>query len=87
VVRFLVAPGIYLWCYFFMAIWLLLQKKYRDLLPFTWILGYYGTLILGPTVQLRYLYPLMVALPFFLLYVGKCTEKNNQTVSCVREEQ
>lgn len=75
VVRFLVAPGIYLWCYIFMAIWLLLHKKYRDLVPFAWILGYFGTLILGPTVQMRYLYPLMIALPFFLLYVGKKTKE------------
>lgn len=75
VVRFLVAPGIYLWCYVFMAIWLMLHKKYIDLLPFTWVLGYFGTLILGPTVQMRYLYPLMVALPFFLLYVGMKTKE------------
>ena len=87
VVRFLVAPGIYLWCYLFMAIWLLLHKRYTDLLPFTWILGYFGTLILGPTVQMRYLYPLMVVLPFMLLYVGKRTAKGNQTVSSIREEQ
>ena len=53
----------------------------------SWILGYFGPLILGPTVQMRYLYPLMVALPFFLLYVGKRTAKSNQAVSCVREEQ
>jgi len=57
------------------------------LLPFTWILGYFGTLILGPTVQLRYLYPLMVVLPFMLLYVGKRTAKGNQTVSGIGEEQ
>ena len=87
VVRFLVAPGIYLWCYIFMAVWLLLHKRFRDLIPFAWILGYYGTLILGPTVQMRYLYPLMVALPFFLLYVGKCTAKGNQTVSGVGQKQ
>lgn len=87
VVRFLVAPGIYLWSYLFIAMWLLLHKKYRDLLPFTWILGYFGTLILGPTVQMRYLYPLMIALPFFLLYVGKRTANSNQTVSSVGEEQ
>lgn len=87
VVRFLVAPGIYLWCYLFMAIWLLLHKRYTDLLPFTWILGYFGTLILGPTVQMRYLYPLMVVLPFMLLYVGKRTAKGNQTVSSIGEEQ
>ncbi len=87
VVRFLVAPGIYLWCYILMAIWLMLHKKYKDLLPFTWILGYFGTLILGPTVQMRYLYSLMVALPFFLLYVGKRTEKGNQTVGGVGQEQ
>jgi hypothetical protein len=87
VVRFLVAPGIYLWCYLFMAIWLLLYKKFSDLVPLTWVLGYFGTLILGPTVQMRYLYPLMVALPFFLLYVGKRTAKSNQAVSGVREEK
>lgn len=75
VVRFLVAPGIYLWCYIFMAVWLLLHKRFRDLIPFAWILGYYGTLILGPTVQMRYLYPLMLTLPFFLLYVGKKTKE------------
>lgn len=72
-VRYLVAPGIYLWGYLLLAIWLLLHKKYNDLLPFTWVLGYYGTLILGPTVQMRYLYPLMIAFPFFLIYVGKQT--------------
>ena len=87
VVRFLVAPGIYLWCYLFTAVWLLLHKKFRDLVPFTWVLGYFGTLILGPTVQMRYLYPLMVTLPFLLLYTGKGTAKSNQTVSSVREEK
>jgi len=71
--RYLVAPGMYLWGYLLLAIWLFLHKKFSDLLPFTWIMGYYGTLILGPTVQMRYLYPLMIAFPFFLIYVGKQT--------------
>lgn len=76
IVRFFVAPGMYLWCYMLMAIWLYLHKKYKDLLPFAWIAGYYGTLILGPAVQLRYLYPLMIALPFFWMYVRKNTSEN-----------
>ncbi len=66
--NFLIGPGAYLWCYLFLAAWLVTQKKYRELLPFAWVFGYYGTLFLGPAVQLRYLYPLMIVLPF--LWVG-----------------
>lgn len=70
VLRYLVAPGIYLWCYLLLGAWLLTHKRYRELLPLAFVLGYYLTLFLGPTVQLRYLYPLMVALPFLLIYTS-----------------
>lgn len=67
----LVAPGIYLWCYLFLAAWLITFRRYKELLPFFWIFGYFGTLLLGPAVQLRYLYPLMVILPF--VWIMLCT--------------
>lgn len=86
VVRFLVAPGIYLWSYLFVAAWLLLHRKYSDLIPFTWLLGYYGTLILGPAVQMRYLYPLMIAFPFFLLYAGKITAYGSKAEGSIGDE-
>lgn len=69
IIRFLVAPGIYLWIYLFMAVWFIVSRQFRQLLPLGFVLGYYVTLILGPTVQLRYLYPLMIVLPFLLLYM------------------
>ncbi len=70
VLRYLVAPGIYLWCYMLLAIWLMIHKRYKELIPLAFVLGYYLTLFLGPTVQLRYLYPLMIALPCLLVYTN-----------------
>lgn len=68
VVKYLMMPGFYLWFYLLFAGYLLWKKKYRMLLPLSFILGYYATLLLGPTVQLRYLYPVMVLLPYILLF-------------------
>ncbi len=70
ILRYLIAPGAYLWCYLLLAAWLLVHKKYKEMLPLAFVLGYYLTLFLGPTVQLRYLYPLMIALPYLLTYIS-----------------
>ncbi len=69
IVRTLVAPGMYIWCYIILGIWAFFhrEKKYQFILFF--VVGYYVTLLLGPTVQLRYLYPVMLLLPFVYLYV------------------
>ena len=64
VLKYLFVPGSFLWLYLLLAGVLSVNKKYRMLLPLTLILGYYATLLLGPTVQLRYLYPVMIVLPF-----------------------
>ena len=64
VLKYLMVPGSYLWMYLILAVWIFLHRRYELLLPFSLVLGYYLTLFLGPTVQLRYLYPLMTALPF-----------------------
>ncbi len=50
-----------------MCLWI--RKKYLLLLPLSFVAGYYLTLVLGPTVQLRYLYPVMAAAPFVLGYL------------------
>lgn len=70
ILNVLTAPGAYLWCYLFLAAWLLTFKRYGEILPLLWVLGYFGTLLLGPAVQFRYLYPLMISLPFIWLNVG-----------------
>lgn len=85
VLKYIFVPGTYLWLYLLLACTLTLQKRYRMLLPLSAVLGYYITLFLGPTVQLRYLYPLMIVLPFAaLLGLGQgglgqkeCDEKDS----------
>ncbi|MDR2043750.1 MAG: DUF6020 family protein [Clostridium sp.] len=64
VLKYLLVPGTYLWLYLVFFGCLLVWGRYRFLLPFAFIGGYYGTLFLGPCVQLRYLYPVMICLPF-----------------------
>ncbi|MDE7045345.1 MAG: hypothetical protein K2O97_10115, partial [Acetatifactor sp.] len=71
VLRYLFMPGIWLWLYLVLFGWLMLRKEFGRCLPLALILGYYGTLFLGPTVQLRYIYPVMAAFPFvFLMSMG-----------------
>lgn len=66
ILKYIFVPGTYLWIYLFFAAYLVLHKKYRLLFPLALILGYYITLFFGPTVQLRYIYPMMTALPFIM---------------------
>lgn len=74
ILRYLFMPGGYFWCWVFWGVFLLWKKKYKELLPLLYVLAYLGTLLLGPTVQLRYLYPFMIALPFAILLTGKRVE-------------
>lgn len=71
VLRYLFMPGIWLWLYFLLFGFLAVQKKGLLGLPLALVLGYYLTLFLGPTVQLRYLYPVMAAWPFLALLYGR----------------
>lgn len=67
VLKYLFQPGMFLWWYLLLAGYLVADRKYDRCVPLALVLGYYVTLILGPTVQLRYIYPLMIALPFVIL--------------------
>lgn len=67
VLKYLFVPGIFLWLYLLLAGYLVVNKKYDRCVPLALVLGYYATLIFGPTVQLRYIYPLMIVLPFAVL--------------------
>lgn len=87
IVRQLVAPGMYLWCYLVLAVWVFFHRDKKWLIPFYFVIGYYVTLVLGPTVQLRYIYPLMVLLPFYYLYVLNSRDKITKAVSSSRQQQ
>lgn len=68
VLRYLFMPGIWVWLYLLLFGWLMIRREPAGCLPLALLLGYYGTLLLGPTVQLRYIYPMMIAFPFVLLW-------------------
>lgn len=69
--KYLFVPGTYLWLYLILTGYLLVHREYKMLMPLVLVLGYYATLLLGPTVQLRYIYPLMIVLPFLAFFHKK----------------
>ena len=69
VLKFLFVPGVFLWLYLLLAGRLAERRNYAGCVPLALVLGYYITLFLGPAVQLRYLYPLMLTLPFAALFL------------------
>lgn len=72
VLRYLFMPGIWLWLYLLLFGYLMIRREFGKYIPLSLILGYYVTLLLGPTVQLRYIYPVMIVFPFVALFcLGK----------------
>lgn len=66
-IKYLFVPGTFLWLYLLLAGHFAVRRQYDRCVPLVLVLGYYLTLFLGPVVQLRYVYPLMIALPFAAL--------------------
>jgi len=67
VLKYFFVPGSFLWFYLLLLGYLLVRRRFRLCLPISLVAGYYLTMFLGPTVQLRYLYPVMIVLPFLVL--------------------
>lgn len=85
--RILIAPGIYLWCYLLLGIRTFFKRENLCLLPLFFVAGYYATLLFGPTVQLRYLYPVMLLLPFYLLYLLYGSKQSAQSICGTGQKQ
>ena len=80
VLKYLFVPGSYLWLYLGMAAILVIAGRKRLCLPLAVVAGYYGTMLLGPTVQMRYVYPVMLALPYLLaLTAVRCRKAEKKT--------
>lgn len=63
VVRLIFAPAFYWWMLcMYMAV-ALYTRRYRLLLPVVFLVLYYMTLLLSPTVLIRYMYPFVVTVP------------------------
>ncbi len=66
VVRLLFAPALYWWLLYLYLVTALYRKKYREILPAVFLAAYYLTLLLSPTVLVRYMYPFMVTIPVIM---------------------
>lgn len=63
VLRIIFAPAFYWWMlcmYMAVAVY---RRKYAMLLPVFFLVAYYFTLLLSPTVLIRYMYPFVVSVP------------------------
>ena len=65
-ISLLFAPATWCWLLFFCMIRALYLRKYRELIPMGLLFLYWGTVMLGPTILVRYLYPVMLGAPFVL---------------------
>ncbi len=74
ILKYILMPGIYLWLLLYFIVLWIVKKEYEKILTVSFLLGYYGTCLLGPTVQLRYVFPVMIVIPF----IGLVCSPNNK---------
>lgn len=63
VVRVIFAPAFYWWLLCMYIAVVIYRRKYKLLLPVAFLVVYYMTLLLSPTVLIRYMYPFVVTTP------------------------
>lgn len=79
VLKYLFVPGVWFWYSLLLFAYFMLRKRFRLNVAMLLIFAYYITLFLGPTVQMRYVYPIMVVVPYLVLLGCKkiCTEEEH----------
>ena len=68
ILKYIFMPGVYLWIYIVFAINCIRRKNMKAAGVLALVAGYYITMFFGPCVQLRYIYPVMITVPFLNLY-------------------
>lgn len=70
IVSVIFAPAFYWWllCLYVAFFWR--RREYKMLLPAVFLLLYYGTLLLSPTVLIRYMYPFVVSVPVMICLIS-----------------
>ena len=66
VLKYIFMPGIYLWFFILAFIYANKKKNIGLIAIVSLIAGYYATMLFGPAVQLRYVYPVMITVPFLI---------------------
>lgn len=72
VIRLIYIPGMILWIYLLIFADAVDKRDGKRIIPLMFVAGFFLTLFLGPTMHLRYLYPLIAVLPVF--FVRKTNE-------------
>lgn len=72
--RIIYIPGLLLWIYLCIFVNAVDKRDVKRIIPICFVAGFYITLFLGPTMHLRYLYPLIAELPLFLIRNRKKNE-------------
>lgn len=63
VIRLIFAPALYWWLLCMYIAKVIYRKRYDLLIPAAFLICYYMTLLLSPTVLIRYMYPFVVTVP------------------------
>ena len=70
------------WMVFLYIAWCFYQRKYRYLVPASFLVALWLTLLLGPVVLYRYVYPIVMSVPLLISFVlteeSASQERTNQ---------
>lgn len=66
ILSMLFSGGFLFWMLLLFCAWTINTRKWNYLVPFFFLFGLWGTLMLGPVVIFRYLYPLAVCVPLLV---------------------
>lgn len=77
VVSMLFGSALPIWCALIVFAYSLYKKQYRHMIPLVFVLMFVITLLLGPVVLYRYVYPLHLVTPL-LACIGGCKYKNEK---------
>lgn len=65
IVFVLFSPALYLWAIIFLILYLCYRRHHSPVIAIVLPLLLYGTVLLGPCILVRYMYPIMLAAPVF----------------------
>lgn len=82
IISMLFSSGFMVWIVFLYIAWCLYQRKYRYLVPASFLVALWLTLLLGPVVLYRYVYPIVMSVPLLISFVlteeSASKERTNQ---------
>lgn len=67
--KILFAPALYCFLILFAGVAFIRQKRYMQLVPWAAVIIYFLTVVAGPCVLIRYIYPFMALMPFLAFQV------------------